>query len=232
MIRIYIITIICLLETLSLQAQELTLEYNVGFATYKMGDMKSLLDEAKPSLNHVKTTDNFPGYITHQAKLGLEWRKLHQAGLLLDFMNTVGNKGVSDYSASYNFTIRTKGVRLGGFYRFALPDFSECIVRPYLQFSTGVVFNNGTVEEEVTLAERPKEIIDSESLDGTNFFIEPAVGAKIRIHKKLALNINVGYEFDLTKRFRNKGQSLTIAPDWSGLRLQGGIIYYIPLTSK
>ena len=55
--------------------------------------MKSLLDEAKPSLNHVKTTDNFPGYITHQAKLGLEWRKLHQAGLLLDFMNTVGNKG-------------------------------------------------------------------------------------------------------------------------------------------
>ena len=120
MIRIYIITIICLLTTLSLQAQELTLEYNVGFATYKMGDMKSLLDEAKPSLNHVKTTDNFPGYITHQAKLGLEWRKLHQAGLLLDFMNTVGNKGVSDYSASYNFTIRTKGVRLGGFYRFAL----------------------------------------------------------------------------------------------------------------
>ena len=100
MIRIYIITIICLLATLSLQAQELTLEYNVGFATYKMGDMKSLLDEAKPSLNHVKTTDNFPGYITHQAKLGLEWRKLHQAGLLLDFMNTVGNKGVSDYSAS------------------------------------------------------------------------------------------------------------------------------------
>lgn len=62
-------------------------------------------------------------------------------------------------------------------------------------------------------SERPKEIIDSESLDGTNFFIEPAVGAKIRIHKKLALNINVGYDFDLTKRFRNKGQSLTIAPD-------------------
>ena len=83
------------------------LEYNVGFATYKMGDMKSLLDEAKPSLNHVKTTDNFPGYITHQAKLGLEWRKLHQAGLLLDFMNTVGNKGVSDYSASYNFPLHS-----------------------------------------------------------------------------------------------------------------------------
>ena len=36
MIRIYIITIICLLATLSLQAQQLPLEYNVGFATYKM----------------------------------------------------------------------------------------------------------------------------------------------------------------------------------------------------
>ena len=52
--------------------------------------------------------------LLYTSKLWLEWRKLHQAGLLLDFMNTVGNKGVSDYSASYNFTIRTKGVRLGG----------------------------------------------------------------------------------------------------------------------
>lgn len=229
MIRICIKILIGLSVVFSLQAQVLTLEYNAGFATYKMGDMKSLLDEAKPPFEHVKITDNYPGYITHQAKLGLEWRKLHQAGLSVDFMNTVGNKGVSDYSASYNFTIRTKGVRLGGFYRFVLPSFQESIVKPYLQFSTGVVFNNGTIEEELTLAEKTENVIGSESLDGMNFFMEPAIGMKIRIHEKFAFNINAGYEFDLTKRFRNKGQSLTIGPDWSGLRLQGGIIYYVPL---
>jgi hypothetical protein len=231
--RYLILFLFCQLTALSALAQELTVEYNVGFGTYKMGNLKEFMENTTPQLqvNNVKVTDNFPGFITHQAKLGVEWKKLHQAGLLLDYMNTVSNKGVSDYSASYNITFRVKGLRLGGFYRFALPDFSESLVRPYLQLSTGVVFNDGKFSEGVEFSNGLDDKA-SQSLGGANFFIEPAVGAKIRVHKRFALNVNVGYEFDISKKFKYEGQSLTIAPDWSGLRLQGGIIYYIPLTSK
>lgn len=231
--RYSILLVFCLLLALPVLAQEMTLEYNVGFGTYKMGSLKDYMGNYSPQLNvnNVKQTDNFPGYITHQAKLGIEWKKLHQVGILLDYMNTVSNKGVSDYSASYNITFRVKGLRLGGFYRFALPDFSENLVRPYLQVSTGVVLNNGKFSEGVELSNGQ---VDKalESLDGANFFIEPAIGAKIRLHRQFALNVNVGYEFDVTKSFKYEGQLLTIKPDWSGFRLQGGVIYYIPLIRK
>lgn len=234
---IYILILFSLLGLCSLSAQELTLEYNMGYGTYRMNELKDWLGEASPSLpspiKNVKITDNYPGYITHQAKVGMEWRRLHQAGVLLDFMNTVGNKGVSDYSAVYSMSLRVKGVKLGGFYRFALPDFAKSVVRPYLQFSTGVVFNNGKVKEGITLTGHP-ESASSLSLGGANFFVEPAVGLKFRLHEKVALTVSAGYEFDLTKKFTTEesGQYVTISPDWSGLRLQGGIIYYIPLTSK
>lgn len=216
------------LLTVPVAAQELTIEYNIGYGTYKMDNLKEVMEKAPLSVpvKNLKVTDNFPGYITHQVKFGVEWRKLHQAGISLDYMNTVWNKGVSDYSASYNLRMRVKGFRFAPFYRFVLPDFREKAVKPYLQLTTGMVFNNGKLEEEVVSDRKGSS---SETLKGVNFFVEPAVGLTFRLHKMFALNVNAGYQFDLAKNFRYKGQKVQMAPDWSGLRVQGGLIYYIPL---
>jgi len=226
--RIYILFAGILL-TFSLAAQEFTIEYNIGYGAYKMEGLSNWLENSSSfiPLKKMKVTDDFPGYITHQMNLGMEWFNLHQAGISLTYMNTVWNKAVSDYSGSVDFRMRVKGVRLAPFYRFVLPDFKEKKVRPYLQLTAGFVFNNGKIEG-ITISNNVRDI-ESESLDGLNFFIEPALGCKIRLHKMFALNVNAGYQFDLTKSFKFEGQKAATHPDWSGLRVQGGLIYYVSL---
>lgn len=228
---VYIIIGALLMSSFSLSAQQFTLEYDLGYGSYRMSGLKDWMADRHASLplQNIKTTDNFPGYITHSAKIGIAWRKFHQAGLLMDYMNTVGNKGVSDYSGSYNMTFRVKGVRLGGFYRFFLPDFAGGVVSPYLQLSTGVVLNNGKYSENLALSGRPEDS-EAEAFGGANYFVEPAIGFKFRLCKRIALNLNAGYEFDVTQKFTTdkSGYVVPISPDWTGFRVQGGLIYSIP----
>lgn len=227
--RFILFILFCLGTAVIGSAQELTLEYNLGFGTFGMSKLKDALSESNVELNHLKVTDNFPAHITHQAKVGMSFGHIHQAGIALDLMNTVGNKGVSDYSGSYNLTIRTKGTRLGGFYRIATSP-RENRFRPYLQMTAGVVFNKGEMSEKLMIRTATIQQ-DHLSLGGMNTFIEPAVGCKIRLWGNLALNLNAGYEIDLSKEFTNKSNlyKIGVYPDWSGLRVQGGLIYAIPL---
>ncbi|MDR2968762.1 MAG: hypothetical protein LBV32_04050, partial [Tannerellaceae bacterium] len=204
------------------------LEYNLGYGTFAMANLKDALSESSVELNNLKVTDNFPAHFTHQAKMGYAFNHKHQVGLALDLMNTVGNKSVSDYSGSYNFTIRTKGTRLGGFYRVSTSP-KEHRLRPYLQLTAGVVLNSGKALEKLVIG---NETLSEEkiSLEGVNTFIEPAIGFKYRLWGNLALNLTGGYEIDLSKKFTDKsGQyQIEIYPDWSGFRIQCGLIYTLP----
>jgi len=143
-------------------------------------------------------------------------------------MNTAGKKGVADYSADYKMTFRVKGLRTGVFYRFSSFDLNNEVFAPYLQLSAGTVFNHGKYSEGIKLTEQGSDS-KSQSLGGVNLFVEPALGFRIRLTCNFSLNGNIGYEYDITKRFSVEGQKAAISPDWSGLRLQGGLVYYIPL---
>lgn len=223
----YIFIIALLLCALPISAQQLTLEYNCGYATYNMNDLKNFMANPPTPVQNTKTTDNFPGYITHEGKLGIAWHRLHQAGILISYMNTVGSRGVADYSGSYRLDFRVKGIRTGLFYRFFLPETAEKIVSPYLQFSAGTIFNKGKLKEAATVGNYTES--ESSSLGGTNLYLEPALGCKIKLSPRIALNISASYEWDFVKKFTYDGEKANLSPNWSGFRLQGGIIYYIPL---
>lgn len=226
--RILLLISLCLATVAAGMAQELTLEYNLGYGTFRMSDLKDVMAEVTPPLTHLKLTDNFPAHFTHQAKVGYAFNPTHQAGIALDLMNTVGNKGVADYSGSYDFTLRTKGVRLGGYYRFFMTSKANRI-RPYGQLTAGVVFNNGKMSEELRIGGLSVGD-DHFSMKGLNTFVEPAIGCQIRLWEGLALNINAGYELDLTKKFNETPNRFPdMHPDWSGFRVQGGLIYHLPL---
>ncbi|MDR1981966.1 MAG: hypothetical protein LBQ39_10175 [Tannerellaceae bacterium] len=210
-----------------MQAQQATIEYATGYGAYKMGEIKSVFKSGISSIpiRNFRVTDLFPGYITHHVKAGLAWKTLHHAGLSVDYMNTAAHAAVSDYSASYASTFRLKGLRLGTFYRFALPYMAKNLLSPYLQMSTGAVFNSGKVSESLTFTDAGENnSSSSESLQGVNLFVEPAFGIKIRVLPILSLHLIAGYEFDLTRQFRYQGESTAVGPDWSGLRVQAGIM--------
>ena len=67
-----IIALACMLLGITgMQAQEFTLEYNIGYGLYNMSEMKDFLSNAAgSSLKGVKTTDKFPGWCTDTAASG------------------------------------------------------------------------------------------------------------------------------------------------------------------
>lgn len=230
----YILLLAGLLLTTGASAQSLSFEYNLGYGTYYMGGPTDYVRDFKPSyplsaIENLKVTDKFPGYVTHGGKVGIGWCKYHEAGISFDYMNTVGNKGVADYSGSYTMTFRVKGYRLGDYYRFIIPGTLEKRVRPYLQFTTGAVFNRGEVKQHLVINDELDES-GEEVLDGVNFFVEPAVGMKVYLYARFALNLSVGYQFDLNYNFRYEGRKVAFGPDWTGWRLQAGLVYTIPLS--
>ena len=84
------------------QAQSLTIEYNIGHGSYQMSDMKDILKNQMLPVTNAQVTDNFPGYVTQDARVGVEWRR-HHVGFLFNYMNTAGKNGVTDYSGSCDY---------------------------------------------------------------------------------------------------------------------------------
>lgn len=217
----------CFLAT----AQSLFIEYNIGYADNTMSSPRHFLEQSHPTvpLEHLKVTDNFPGYLTHEGKIGLEWNRLHQAGISMNYLNTAGSKNVSDYSGSYHVDCRVKGFRLGAFYRYHLPALAEKRFSPYLQLSAGTIFNHGKLAERFTLSGQQGEH-STLSLKVNSFFAEPAVGCRIRLLPRVALNLSAGYEWDFsTPAYKSGGDKTTLIPDWNGWRVSGGVAYSLPL---
>lgn len=92
------------------QAQSLTIEYNIGHGSYQMSDMKDILKNQMLPVTNAQVTDNFPGYVTQDARVGVEWRR-HHVGFLFNYMNTAGKNGVTDYSGSCDYKLRNKGYK-------------------------------------------------------------------------------------------------------------------------
>ncbi|MDL2222226.1 hypothetical protein LJC35_06715 [Parabacteroides sp. OttesenSCG-928-N08] len=219
-----------LLMGVAASAQELTLEYNFGYGTFKMDRMKEVLSSIHIPLENAKVTDNFPGNYTHQIKVGVLLQR-HHVGMAIDLMNTAGQKGVADYSGSYYGSVRLHGTRFGYFYRFSLIDPQQkARFLPYLQLTAGFIGNECKTTDELILF---GETIEKQALTlkGLNTFVEPAVGMRVHLIDNFWLNLNVGYQLDLTKDLDlpNGGGDAYAYPDWSGLRVQGGILYTIPL---
>ena len=52
--------------------------------------MKDILKNQMLPVTNAQVTDNFPGYVTQDTRVGLEWSR-HHAGVLFNYMNTAGN---------------------------------------------------------------------------------------------------------------------------------------------
>lgn len=216
------------------KAQSLTIEYNVGHGLYQMSDMKDLLEEMSLPVVNTQVTDNFPGYVTQDTRLGVEWRR-HHVGALFNYMNTAGKRGVADYSGSCYYQLRGKGYKLGAFYRFRLVDeaMGRFTFEPYVQLSTGVVLNRTKESDWLDVISAPELGYRNEYLiSGHNFFVEPAFGIKFGLCRQVALNVSIAYEWDAVKQ---EQQSLAsdfpknFKVDWSGYRAQAGLIFYLDL---
>ena len=226
-----------------LYSQELTVEYNIGYGKFCMRDLRHYMTDDVPEIYNSVVLKNFPGNVTHQAKIGVELNPIHQFGVSMDFMSTEGRtvrtfiSELSDYEIDY----RTNGTRVGVFYRITPSKLSTGVIRPYFMLTAGVVISNNSLKTFDEPEYEPDYV-----LNGAMAFAEPALGCKIRLHENFALNINAGYHIDLDMLYRYENhhhvwrfdhvfhsyEDNCASPTWGGLRAQAGFIFYIPLGKK
>lgn len=204
-------------------AQGWSLEYSIGYGTYKLDDIRSQQHLMLNSFG-LKETDCFPGYITHSVALGFVSRR-HHIGSSFSYLTTGGRLHRADYSGSYTVDMIVNGYRLGAFYRYYFnTGFSPLSI--YLQSGAGVMFSNLEVNEQVIIYSESAQEINK--LKGVGIYLEPTIGATYLLTNWLHFSLGAGYEADFLGALILSGQETQIKAHWNGLRLYGGIVFTLP----
>lgn len=225
--RLLILIYICVGATAMLHAQTFTLEYNLGYGTFDMSDMKDYLKRVSSDvMPGIKNTDNFGGHFTHEGRIGVLLKR-HHTGIVLGYQNTAGQDQIADYSGEVKVRFRNYGYKLGGFYRYMLAG--EGKVVPFLDASVGVLLNHvdGSTYMRI-LDESAKDEVELRSL---NMFFQPGVGVQYKFHQRMAIQATLGYELDplqgLLHLKGNKKAKSFYKSDWGGVRISAGIIAFL-----
>lgn len=229
----YILSFILIL-TFSVGAKaQFSVGYSVGYGSYDMGDMKGLLNNMKSAMLSqypdlpFAVADNFPGHATHS--LDLAYRiKGHEMGLRGTYLTTGGNVAYSDYTGKYSGKLTLNGYRLGLNYRYYAPGFDvgTGTLSLYVELSPGIMFTNLKSEEYIRIFDQAQYADENLDMNATGFFLLPQVGAKWDIIPSLGVHIGGGYDIQVTSNnFKQQGQKTFYKPDWSGIRINGGISY-------
>lgn len=224
--KIILSLFIILASISSANAQRLFLEYNIGYGTFNMSDMRHTLLQAESGVKGMKVTDDFPGYITQDIKAGFSAYRW-DAGIQFGYMTTGGKKSLADYSGSYKNEIRNRGYKTGLFARYCLmgQDFK---LKLYAQGTIGTIFTNSKLIEEINLNASYAHEKEETKIHGTNLFLQPALVIQYHILKPLAVQAQIGYEWSPYKgNMRYEGNKLDLKADWDGLRASVGFVVYL-----
>lgn len=228
------LTVASLLLCITANAQ-FSIGYSVGYGSYKMGEMKPIMDLyfemavlQYPNLPF-ELTSNFPGNTTHTLELGYMLNK-HELGLKATYMTTGGKVAYSDYSGEYRDRLIANGYRIAATYRYYVEAYRKKNIKLLVfgEISPGVTVSKLRSEKYIKigddmLKESPDSNID---FKGNGFTIQPQIGGKLYFTRNLAVVVTGGYDFE----FGGKLSKFSTSPrlDWSGLRVNGGVSVTLP----
>lgn len=215
--------LILLTYTFKAFTQGITLEYATGYGKFQLNDIRSLQKSMVGTLD-VKITDDFPGYITNSLSLGYSIGAHHFGGNFAYF-TTGGRLNRTDYSGYFNIDMLVKAYRFGAFYRKYLNAGLDPL-KFYIQLSPGFVNSELLVIEKLKVYTFSEE--ETSFLSGKGLYIEPSIGASLKITKFLQLNLSGGYQFDFPGLMIYKQQPTEILTNWEGIRLNGGLTLILP----
>ena len=190
-------------------------EYNLGYGTFNMADLKSLLSKDN-TVEGLKTTNNFPGYFTHGIHAGF-MKGRSSFGINLGYQNTGGQRAFEDYSGEYKYQIRAKGYKTALFYRYRLSKADKLSL--FAEVAPGAIFNNVNMKSSLYLTASEQSKKDEANLKGINLFVEPALVARYQINN-MYLQLHAGYQWSPIKpKLNYNGNKTTVNADWDGLRI-------------
>ena len=221
-----ILFLLAIIATINIQAQRVFLEYNLGYGTFGMSEMRHTLLESESAVKGMQITDDFPGYLTQDAKIGVSLNRW-DAGLQFGFLTTGGKKSLADYSGSYKNEIRNKGYKMGLFTRYCLLG-ADYNLKLYGQLSFGSIYTHSKLTDEIQLNSAGVHEKEEGKMHSMNLFLQPALVIQYQIIRPLAIQAQIGYEWSPYKGdMRIEGVSIPLKADWDGLRASIGLVVYL-----
>lgn len=212
---------------------QFAISYSLGYDSYKMDDMKELLDNMAKEISYqlsgipVVVVDDFPGYITHN--LSLSYRiKRHEMGLNGTFLTTAGKIAYSDYTGEYSGKLILNGFRVGINYRFYIPiiDFNKnSSLSLYTEISPGITFSKLKSKEYIRIFDQSENANTNLNLKANGISLLPQVGIKWLVTRHIGIQIGGGYNLQLGSHLKYNGTKSNITADWSGFRVNGGLSF-------
>jgi hypothetical protein len=229
---IKIFLILVLVQTAA--AQNFKIGLNVGYGIYQMNDLQDVQSSAAYTYSnfHVEEVQQFPGYINYSASVDYFLNSKNLLGLHAAFYSTGGRNHVSDYSGEYYLNMLVDSYHIGLQYQYIFR--SENKLKYYARLKGGISFSNLTVDESMTIHQ-----VDSASgtykFAATSFYAEPSLGAYYALSDKFGVNFSLGYQVDIPGDLHTKGNKdqkmggsdSPVQINWSGIRIEAGIAYYL-----
>jgi hypothetical protein len=226
--------ILILLFAQSAFGQKYKIGLNAGYGTYQMNDLQQLQSSVADeySMFHVEEVQQFPGYINYSASFDYFLNSKNLVGVHAAYFSTGGRNHVADYSGEYYLNMPVNSYNIGFQYQNIFR--SENKLKYYARMKGGISFSNLTIEESITIHE-----VDSASSSSvfaaTSFFAEPSLGALYSLGDNFGINFSLGYQVDIPGALHTKGNKKEIIGssdshiqcNWSGLRIEVGLAYYI-----
>ena len=220
---------ILLVISFNIYSQELKFSVNLGCGSYKLEELKELQERISNEV--AEAVISFPSNIYYAASVEILFDNKHAIGLSYDYYFTGGRNHVKDYSGEYKLDIQTHAYRVGVKYMCQLTLADEFPLRIALGVQAGLVLSDLIIDESLII----HNYLDNSSdydLKYHSLFVEPLLTVTYPISNNFALEMKVAYELDSENEFEklySDDQDHGIRCDWSGIRAQIGIAYYIDL---
>lgn len=215
-----------------LNAQKWTFQYEFGYGSFQLKDIKAIQDRVVNSMSMygARTTEYFPNHYIQSASIGYILGQ-HHFGVSAFYLTTGGRVHVGDYSGEYKADMLLNGYRLGIFYRYYIPNKIQWF-NIYGQVAPGILFSRLTMDEDLVIGSQKLE--DDLKFKSTGAYIEPSIGVRFKPLHWLNLSVGGGYEIDAWGKMKlsKSNSQITYSGEdnirWNGFRLYAGLFITIP----
>lgn len=227
-----LLIIICSIGLFSLKAQ-FRLEYNASYAFYNMSEMSDFVQSVKSDEPFrqfgMEVVEDFPAYIAHFVNIGYKLNR-HEFGIKSGYYSTGGKLSVGDYSGKINMTFTTNGYREGVYYRNYFYTLQKkngeglFIDRFSIwgEVSPAVVISALKIKTALTDVELSEVIVEPDYNENA-YSLLLQFGGQYYINRVISLALSAGYDISFGGNYDKLNGSPR--PDWSGLRLNGGLSF-------
>lgn len=233
-----LLVFLTLLVSLILKSQ--TIEFESGWGSYHMSELKDFQDYLKNEVAvsfplNLTASKNFPPNIFYHGNILFAISKIITTGIGYGYYTTGSRLSYSDYSGYYYIDLITTGNAFRIPLQFKVS--SQKNMTTYLYGNLELIGSKLTMNEKVSLYGNNQEDEETINLFSTSIYFEPGIKFSF-LYKKCNFNINMGYTFGSNGKLHLKDEpdkppqysdDKYIRTNWGGFRLSVGIGYNLSL---